>query len=287
MKTVAANKAIRNQCFPQVRHDSLPLMERVREEGRPQSLPMASVAIVLLMASLAISSHPAMAKAAHKSTKTKTETILPGGQKALGTFGKWRAFSFEEQGQTVCYMALPILAAKQKGFNRGASRLTITHRPSENTRDVVSFTAGYSLKPGSDVKINIGKASFSLFTAQSSAWTRDPATDRALATTLRHATSMTVTGTPAKQNASAMTDAVDLSGADNAYRAMSKACGIEVPIEKRPTKSAAKKTEVKKKKATKSAASKQESSAHAQPAAKHKLPSGHAPKVTPEKNKGE
>ncbi|MER2520704.1 MAG: invasion associated locus B family protein [Bdellovibrionales bacterium] len=260
---------------------------------RPRRSIGLTAAVACLLVSLAMPHHAAMAK-----TVQKTETTMSNGQKALGTFGSWRAFSFEEQGQTVCYMAMPIHAAKQKGFNRGASRLTITHRPSENSRDVVSYTAGFALKPGSDVKINIGKASFSLFTAQSNAWTRDPATDRALATALRHAPSLTIAGIPAKQGASAVTDTIDLSGADKAYRAMSKSCGIEVPEEKRPKPTVAapkkgetKKTDAKHKKDAKESAHKtapqKATKPHSQPPVKHHLSTGNAPKVAPQRNKVE
>ncbi len=302
MKHVLTRNGGREIILPFAQRATFLLAGRVVGEGVRRRFPGLEAAVVaFLLANLAMPQQAAMAKAPHPAAASshaahaaaKAETILPGGQKALGAFGRGRAFSFEEQGQTVCYMALPIHAAKQKGFDRGAARLTITHRPSENSRDVVSYTAGFGLKPGSDVKIGIGKANFSLFTAQSSAWTRDPATDRALATALRHASSLSITGLPAKHGAAAITDNIDLSGADNAYRAMSKACGIEVPIEKRPKPAATttKKQETRHKKdaAHKTAAhpKKDAKPHHVPPTAKHHLPSGHAPKVTPEKNKGE
>lgn len=261
---------------------------------RRRSMGRKVAAVALLLTSLALSPHAALAKsdlkAADSSAPRKTEAALSGGQKALGTFGGWRAFSFEEQGQMVCYMALPIRSAKPKGFARGASRLTITHRPSENSRDVVSYAAGYVLKPGSDVTVTIGKASFSLFTAQSSAWARDPATDRALAKTLRHAATLAITGVPAKQGAADITDKLDVSGADQAYRAMSKACGIEVPIEKRPkpaAPAATKKPPLKKDaKAAESKSSPAKQASKPSPP-KHALPSGHPPKTPPARNQVE
>lgn len=308
MKSMSGKIAMRETKSTHEEYYSRLVAEDVKAGNWPRPRCLAGTSIAALVLCLLLAPQSAEAKPPHAAASAKPEMTLPGGQKALGTFGGWRAFSFEEQGQTVCYMALPIRAAKQTSGKtqkqpiRGASRITITHRPSENSRDVVSFSSGYPLRPGSDVTVAIGKASFSMFTAQSSAWARDPATDRALAKTLRHASSLTITGSPAKQGATEITDKLDLSGADQAYRAMSKACGIEVPVETRPKPVAAKKPTTQQKHKQKDATAskaKQEpigSKNHAISApptrnapypSSHPLPTGHAPKVPPARNQVE
>ncbi|HEU0118233.1 MAG TPA: hypothetical protein VFR09_06320 [Alphaproteobacteria bacterium] len=170
-------------------------------------------------------------------------------QKPLGTFGAWQTYSYNEGGQPVCYMvkAAKIPAPKNKKFRRGPAFLMITHRPSENSTDVVSYTAGYNLKPSSDVKVTIGRASFDLFSQKDAAWSRDAHTDHLLATAIRSNTNMKIVGIPA-QNVSAITDTLDIKGAAQAYQAIGKACGLE---QETPAKPALKAVPASKKKAIK------------------------------------
>jgi hypothetical protein len=149
------------------------------------------------------------------------------GPKLLGTFGNWRAYSVTEADQPVCYMTLTIPGAKGSKAKRGDALLTITHRPAENSTNVFSYTAGYNYKSGSSVTLRIGKDSFDLFTAQDTAWSRDPATDRKIATELRAAMNLTITGTPANKGAKPLTDRLTLTGTAAAYKAIGKACGVE------------------------------------------------------------
>lgn len=145
----------------------------------------------------------------------------------LGTFGLWRAYQITEHNQPVCYMSLIARFPKNQKFRRGDANLTITHRPTENSKDVVSYTAGYNYKPMSDATLHIGKNSFSLFTSQDTAWSRDAATDHKIAAALQSAPSLTISGTPARKNAVVLTDKFSLKGAAEAYHSISKACGVE------------------------------------------------------------
>jgi len=149
----------------------------------------------------------------------------------LGIFGSWQAFATSEQKQPVCYMTLTTHFPKNKKFHRGDALLTITHRPAESSTDVVSYTAGYNYKAASSADLSIGKNSFSLFTAQDTAWSRDVVTDHKLAAAIRSASTLKITGTPAQKGIKPQTDTLVLKGAMQAYQAIGKACGIE-PHEK-------------------------------------------------------
>jgi hypothetical protein len=149
-------------------------------------------------------------------------------QRSLGTFGNWGAYATTEHGQSICYMTLTARFPKNVKFHRGDARLTITHRPTENSADVVSYTAGYNFRPASAVDIHIGKKDFNLFTAQDPAWARDAVTDHKLAAAIRSAPSLTITGAPVKADIAALTDKFGLKGAAEAYRAIGKACGVAV-----------------------------------------------------------
>lgn len=162
----------------------------------------------------------------------------------LGSFGGWKAFSFEENKQPVCYMLQALHFSQRKTFKRGIGYVMITHRPSEGSKDVFSYTAGYTFKPESDVKITIGKKVFDLFTQNETAWSRDGITDHALAAAMRASPFMKVTGVPAQRGLTPVTDTVNLRGAAAAYQAIGKACGYP---DDPPQKPAVKKPAAKKK----------------------------------------
>jgi len=162
-------------------------------------------------------------------------------QKSLGTYGAWQTFTYNEGKQPVCYMvkAAHFPVSKKKKFARGPAYLMITHRPGENSKDVFNYVSGYNFKTGSDVTIHIGKSSFNLFTQKDSAWSRDAATDRALALAIRGNPNLKAIGTPAQKGMGTNTDTLDLKGAAAAYQAIGKACGLEVePVAKTPAKPA-------------------------------------------------
>jgi len=154
---------------------------------------------------------------------------------SLGRFGYWTAQKIEEGGSTVCYMTLaakpPSVSGKGKKKKRGEVVLMITHRPSEGSTDVVSYAVGANFKPATDVSVRVGQKAFAMFTKGDAAWARDAATDHALTAALRAGQSVTFRG--ALASGEALADTVNLKGADEAYVAIGKACGLSVaPLKK-------------------------------------------------------
>ena len=154
--------------------------------------------------------------------------------KLIGTYGAWQAFTLKDNGQPVCYMVAKVHVAPNKKFKRGNAWLTITHRPAENSKDVISYTAGYNYQASSDAAVHIGKEDFDLFTEKDTAWSRDTKTDHALASSIRKSVSLSVTGTPSAKNAKPIKDVLDIKGADTAYQAIGKACGLEASAQPKP-----------------------------------------------------
>lgn len=156
-------------------------------------------------------------------------------QKSLGSFGVWKAFTYKENDQPVCYMVkeAQFPQPKKAKLKRGPAYVMITHRPGENAKDVFSYSAGYNFKPATDAHITIGKNVFDLFTDKNTAWSRDSKTDHQLAQAIRTGSFMKVSGTPAQANMKNMSDTLDIKGAAAAYQAIGKACGYEVEM---PTK---------------------------------------------------
>jgi hypothetical protein len=147
-------------------------------------------------------------------------------EKTLGTFGAWRAYTYNEGGQTVCYMVTTKIVKSSGLKKRATPYLMISHRPVEASTDVISYGAGTQLDSKRGVKVRIGKSLFDLFSVRDIAWARDARTDHKLVAAIRNAPSAQISSFPDKKGAKALNDQFDLSGAVAAYHAIGKACGL-------------------------------------------------------------
>jgi len=145
--------------------------------------------------------------------------------KKIGRYSYWTVYKLKQNKNYVCYMSITAKPPKNKK-HRGNVTLMITHRPSENVFDVVSYDVGARLKPDSNVKVLIGKKRFSLFTSGNTAWARDSETDRALTMAIRSGYFVTFMGYLHPKYKFA--DTVNLKGSAKAYELMSKSCGVHV-----------------------------------------------------------
>ena len=142
----------------------------------------------------------------------------------IGKFGAWTAYVLMERGNKVCYMVSKPTKAKGKYTNRGEIFALITHRPSENTKDVFSYITGYTYKQGSDATVTIDGKRFILFTQDDTAWAPDAQADSKLAKAIQKGSRMVVKGTSARGTLT--TDTYSLKGSGSAYRAITKKCGV-------------------------------------------------------------
>ena len=80
--------------------------------------------------------------------------------KSIGKFKDWEAFTVTENDNKICFaQSIPILRAPKK-FERNPSRLFITFRPSEDMKDEVSATSGYTFQKEKIVKAKTGKKTY-------------------------------------------------------------------------------------------------------------------------------
>jgi hypothetical protein len=143
----------------------------------------------------------------------------------LGEAGKWRAYTFLEDGKKVCYMSAAPDKSEGNYKVRGEVYALVTHRPALDSRDVVSLIAGYALKPDADIVVTIDrKQKFNLFADKETAWARDEKTDRALVQAMVKGGSMVVEGTSSRGTKTR--DIYSLSGFGKMYQAIGQACGI-------------------------------------------------------------
>ena len=153
-----------------------------------------------------------------------TSYSLAAQPKQIGKFGDWTSYVLMERGSKVCYMVSKPVSAKGNYTRRGEVFALITHRPSENTKDVFSYITGYTYKQGSDATVTIDGKKYVLFTQDDTAWAPDAAADIALAKAIRAGSKMTVKGTSSRGTLT--TDTYSLKGSGGAYKAISEECGI-------------------------------------------------------------
>ncbi len=152
------------------------------------------------------------------------QTTYAQTPKNLGQFGSWTAYSFDENGQKVCFMTARPQKDEGNYKKRGAILATITHRAAEKTRNTFSYAAGYGYKQKSETLVTIDGQKFTLFTDGETAWAPDQATDDALAKAAQQGSQMVVTGTSSRGTLTK--DTYSLKGSGDAYAAISRACGF-------------------------------------------------------------
>jgi invasion protein IalB len=159
--------------------------------------------------------------------------------KLLGTHNAWEAYTYKEGDNTVCFMlSRPTKSAAYRSgkrvnnVKRGEIYVLVTHRPAQNSRNVVSINVGYPFEKGSNVSIQVDKnKSYQMFTADEkalkegaandTAWARDD-TDQALVKAMRAGNTMRVIGT--SRRGTETRDTYSLSGFTAAHQAISGAC---------------------------------------------------------------
>ena len=95
--------------------------------------------------------------------RQKPAELRPAGGKrhsddpTAGHGGSWTAYASGEKSGRICYLVGQPEKTDSAGIARKPPVAMVTHRPSENITNVVSFVAGYPLKTGSDVALEVGK----------------------------------------------------------------------------------------------------------------------------------
>jgi len=137
----------------------------------------------------------------------------------------WTSYVLSENGSKVCYMVSKPVNAKGNYTNRGEIFALITHRPSENTKDVFSYITGYTYKAGSDATVTIDGKRYVLFTQDDTAWAPDASADSKLAKSIQTGSKMVVKGTSSRGTLT--TDTYSLKGSGAAYKDILNECNIK------------------------------------------------------------
>lgn len=142
----------------------------------------------------------------------------------LGQFGEWGAYTASPGGRKVCFALAKPAKAQTEPANRprDPTYLFISSRPTERVRDEISVMFGYPFKPNTDASIEIGGASFAMYTQADGGWIKNAAEEPRLVETMRKAPDMTVKGVSVRGTASA--DIYSLKGLAQALDRLAQEC---------------------------------------------------------------
>lgn len=144
--------------------------------------------------------------------------------KPIGSYGDWRALTYEESGKPVCYVFTEPAKKEGQYTSRGQVYALVTHRPADKKLNVFTIISGYTYKEDSDAILEIGDQKFTLFTQEGMAWANDE-DDPKIVDALKKGTGMVVHGTSARGTETI--DTYSLQGFSKAYDAIGNACGLK------------------------------------------------------------
>ena len=149
-----------------------------------------------------------------------------GAQPALlGMFGDWGAYTASPGGKKICFA----LAKPSKSETTPANRprdpafLFVSSRPAEKVKDEVSLIIGYGFKANTDATLELGGASYAMYTQADGAWIKNAAEESKLVDAMRKGgADLTIKGTSARGTGT--TDVFSLKGLAQALDKIGEEC---------------------------------------------------------------
>jgi len=150
-------------------------------------------------------------------------SALPAHAEFLGKFEAWEAHTRASDGrQKICYAASVPIKSEGKYTRRGDVFLLVSHRPEDKMLGFVSLEAGYTYKKKHKVTARIGATSHAMFADGGLAFAFE---DAPLIKNMIRGQNLIVRGQSSRGTLTV--DTFSLSGFTAAYRAASKACGVQ------------------------------------------------------------
>ena len=142
--------------------------------------------------------------------------------KSTGKFKDWETFTVIEDNNKICFaQSIPILRAPKK-FERNPSRLFISFRPTEDIKDEVSATSGYTFQKEKIVKAKTGKKTYDFFSQEEFAWILDTEEEQRFIKAMKKASRVMIIGRTEKGKQTI--DHYSLMGFTKAYDTARKNC---------------------------------------------------------------
>jgi hypothetical protein len=202
--------------------------------GEPKLAMLVRRILTALTGSLLLSGVAGVAHAqsaapkAAKSTKSEPKAVAAvagGAEPALiGQFGTWGAYSATPNGKRVCFALAKPASSKTNPPNRprDPAYAFISTRPAEKVVNEVSVMIGYALKPGSESTLEVGGASYAMYTQGDGLWIKNAAEEEQMVQAMRRSADAVIKGTSAKGTET--TDTFSLKGLAQALDKIAQDC---------------------------------------------------------------
>ena len=142
--------------------------------------------------------------------------------KSIGKFKDWETFTVTENNNKICFaQSIPILRAPKK-FERNPSRLFVSFRPTEDTKDEVSATSGYTFQKEKIVKAKTGYKTYNFFSQEEFALILDTEEEQKFIKAMKKASRVMIIGRTEKGKQTI--DHYSLMGFSKAYDTARKNC---------------------------------------------------------------
>ncbi|MCW5703754.1 MAG: invasion associated locus B family protein [Bradyrhizobium sp.] len=143
----------------------------------------------------------------------------------LGQYGTWGAYSAAPNGKRVCFALSKPSSSKTNPPNRprDPAYAFVSTRPAEKVFNEVSVMIGYPLKPGSESTLEVGGASYAMYTQGDGIWIKNAAEEERMVDAMRKAANVTVKGISTKGTET--TDIFSLKGLSQALDRIAQDCG--------------------------------------------------------------
>jgi hypothetical protein len=178
------------------------------------------------LAQVAPSPKPAKpAPAAAAAPKSPAAAVAGAAEPVLiGQFGTWGAYTATPNGKKVCFALAKPTSSKTNPPNRprDPAYAFVSTRPSERVFNEVSVMIGYALKPGSESTLEVGGASYAMYTQGDGLWIKNAAEEERMVEAMRRASDAVVKGVSAKGTET--TDTFSLKGLSQALDRIAQDC---------------------------------------------------------------
>jgi hypothetical protein len=180
---------------------------------------------IVIPAQAQSASPKAAAKPVVAKPETKPAAVAGGAEPTLiGQFGTWGAYTAAPNGKKVCFALAKPSSSKTTPPNRprDPAYAFVSTRPAEKVTNEVSVMIGYAIKPGSESTLEVGGASYAMYTQGDGLWIKNAAEEERMVEAMRKAADATVKGVSAKGTET--TDTFSLKGLAQALDRLAQDC---------------------------------------------------------------
>jgi len=168
----------------------------------------------------------ASTKNAAKPAAAKPEPAVAGSSEPtlIGQFGTWGAYTAMPNGKKICFALAKPSSSKTNPLNRprDPAYAFISTRPAERVVNEVSVMIGYTLKPGSESTLEVGGASYAMYTQGDGIWIKNAAEEERMVEAMRKGADLTIKGVSAKGTETV--DVFSLKGLSQALDRIAQDC---------------------------------------------------------------